>query len=96
MHEYGSINRMIAKPNPPSNTFPVSMIPWSRFDAFNLNIQKGYEYLFPIFTLGKFDVINGRCLLPLAVQVHHAVCDGFHISRFFNELQKLIEQFSTN
>ena len=29
-------------------------------------------------------------ILPLAIQVHHAVCDGFHICRFVNELQELI------
>ncbi len=94
--EYGSINRMIAKPNAPENTFPVSMIPWSSFEGFNLNLQKGYSYLLPIFTMGRFEIVNGRCLLPLAVQVHHAVCDGFHLSRFFNELQELIERFPTN
>ncbi len=33
---------------------------------------------------------DGRIVLPLAVQVHHAVCDGFHICRFVNELQELI------
>lgn len=26
---------------------------------------------------------------PLAIQVHHAVCDGFHLCRFVNELQDL-------
>lgn len=94
IQEYGSINRMIAKPNAPENTFPVSMIPWSSFEGFNLNLQKGYSYLLPIFTMGRFEIVNGRCLLPLAVQVHHAICDGFHLSRFINELQEMIEQFS--
>lgn len=94
--EYGTIERMMAKPYVPENTFPVSMIPWSSFNGFNLNLQKAYGYLLPIFTMGKFEAVNERYLLPLAVQVHHAVCDGFHLSRFFNELQELIEQFPTN
>lgn len=94
--KYGSIENMIAKPNVPQNTFPVSMIPWSNFQGFNLNLQKGYDYLLPIFTMGKFNIVNGRCLLPLAVQVHHAVCDGFHLSRFINEIQEMIEQFTLN
>ena len=94
IQEYGSINCMIAKPNAPENNFPVSMIPWSSFKGFNLNLQMGYDYLLPIFTMGKFQVVNGRCLLPLAVQVHHAICDGFHLSRFINELQEMIEQFT--
>lgn len=89
---FSSVKGMIAKPNIPPNHFPVSMIPWTTFEGFNLNLQKGYNYLLPIFTMGKYSEINGQYLIPLAIQVHHAVCDGFHISRFVNELQKLIEE----
>ncbi|MGL6108419.1 type A chloramphenicol O-acetyltransferase [Romboutsia sp.] len=87
---FSSVKGMIAKPNVPSNNFPVSMIPWTTFDGFNLNLQKGYEYLLPIFTIGRYYEENGKYMLPLAIQVHHAVCDGFHVSRFVNELQELI------
>ena len=90
MQKYGNRQGMIGKPNAPENTFPVSMIPWSTFEGFNLNLQKGYDYLIPIFTMGKYYQEDGRTILPLAIQVHHAVCDGFHICRFVNELQELI------
>ena len=63
------------------------MIPWESFDGFNLNLEKGYGYLLPIFTLGRYRKENGRTLLPLAMQVHHGVTDGFHVGRFFNRLQ---------
>ncbi|UOW69602.1 type A chloramphenicol O-acetyltransferase [Paraclostridium bifermentans] len=89
---FSSVKGMIAKPNVPTNNFPVSMIPWTTFEGFNLNLQKGYNYLLPIFTMGKYSEVNGQYLMPLAIQVHHAVCDGFHISSFVNELQKLIEE----
>lgn len=45
----------------------------------------------PIFTMGKFEEEGGKILLPLAVQLHHAVCDGFHLCRLVNELQDLLE-----
>lgn len=90
IQQYGNQNGMVGKPNAPQNTFPVSMIPWSSFDGFNLNLQKGYEYLLPIFTMGKFYKDAEKIILPLAIQVHHAVCDGFHLCRFINELQELI------
>ncbi len=90
--QYGEEKGLLGKPNPPANTFPVSMLPWIGFEGFNLNLQKGYDYLLPIFTMGKFDERNGKTLLPLAVQVHHAVCDGFHLSRFLEELQALLFQ----
>ena len=75
MQRYGSNYGMIGKPDVPENVFNVSMIPWSTFDGFNLNLQKGYDYLIPIFTMGKYYQENGRTILPLAIQVHHAVCD---------------------
>ena len=38
---------MMAKPNMPENAFTVSMIPWTSFDGFNLNV-KSFDYLIPI------------------------------------------------
>ncbi len=35
---------------------------------------------------------QNQCLLPLAVQVHHSVCDGLHLSRFIDELKENIEE----
>ncbi len=83
---YGNIEKFMAKPNLPENSFTVSMIPWETFDVFNLNVPN-FKYLAPIFTIGKFIEDNERFYIPLAVQVHHAVCDGFHVCRFINTLQ---------
>ena len=88
---YGAVQRMEAKPDTPENTFPVSMIPWTAFSGFNLNLPKGNDYLTPIFTMGKYEDVNGKRMLPLAVQAHHGVCDGFHVSRLINEVQEAID-----
>lgn len=80
----------VGKPDPPANCFTVSMIPWTTFEGFHLNLQKGYDYLLPMFTIGKYYEENERTMLPLAIQVHHAVCDGFHVCRFVQELQALL------
>lgn len=92
LSRYGNVEKMMAKPNLPANTFPVSMIPWTTFEGFNLNLQNGYDYLLPIFSFGKYYEENGKYLIPLSIQVHHAVCDGFHTCRFINELQELIDK----
>lgn len=91
MAQYSSHLGLEGKPGTPESTFPVSMLPWASFQGFNLNLQKGYDFLLPIFTMGKFQAENGRTLLPLAVQVHHGVCDGFHLCRFINGLQERLE-----
>lgn len=87
---YGSRHGITGKPDAPDNIFTVSMIPWTTFEGFHLNLQKDYDYLLPVFTMGKYVQEKERFFLPLAVQVHHAVCDGFHVCRFINELQELI------
>ena len=85
---YGNIMKYQAKPACPPNIFYVSMLPWIHFSSFDLNLEQGHNYLMPIFTLGKYITDNGKTLLPFAALVHHAVCDGWHISRFINELQQ--------
>lgn len=77
-----------------TNYFNVSCIPWTSFTGFNLNLQKGYDYFPPIFTIGKYFSDGNKVMLPLAIQVHHAVCDGFHLSRFINELQDYLNTFN--
>ena len=47
------------------------MLPWATFEGFNLNLQKGYNYLMPIFTIGKYYQENERIIIPIAIQVHH-------------------------
>jgi len=55
-----------------------------------LNLPRGEKYLLPIFTVGKFYEQSKKISLLLSVQVHHAACDGFHTSRFINELQEMV------
>lgn len=82
-----------SKPVVNNNLFNVSCIPWISFTGFNLNLQKGYDYFPPIFTIGKYYEADGKIILPLAIQVHHAVCDGYHLAKFINELQADLDSF---
>lgn len=97
LKSYGREESISPKPNMPKNCFPISCLPWISFTGFNLNIFADGSYLLPIFTWGKyFEIIengNTKIQIPLSIQVHHAVCDGFHVSRFVNELQELLERF---
>jgi len=71
------------------NIFFVSAIPWVSFTSFNINVANMQNFFSPMFTLGKYYTQDGKVLLPLAIQVHHSVCDGFHVARLFNELQEM-------
>lgn len=89
--QYGDCRGFVGKPGLPENCFDVSMLPWAGFEGFNLNLQRCYDYLRPIFTLGRCEEREGRYTLPLAVQVHHGVCDGYHTCRLVREVQEIID-----
>lgn len=89
LRDYGSLQKFEAKPNVPP-VFNVSAIPWQTFTSFHLELPGSQDYLLPIFTLGRYHEEQGKLKMPLALQVHHAVCDGFHACRFVQELQELI------
>lgn len=72
------------------NIFFVSAIPWVSFTSFNINVANMQNFFAPMFTIGKYYTQDGKVVLPVAVQVHHSVCDGFHVARMINELQELI------
>lgn len=90
--QYMQVGGFAPKNNTPPNHFSISSIPWTSFTGFNLNIYGNGTYLRPIFTFGKHFEQEGKVLLPLSVQVHHAVCDGFHVSRLIEEFQDLVNK----
>lgn len=44
----------------------------------------------PRFAWGKFFNAGDRLLMPLDVQAHHALMDGFHIGKFFETIQEYL------
>ena len=87
--QYGDAEGFLTKPNLPENSFTVSMMPWTSFESFQVNTPH-FRYLIPIFTMGRYWEEGGRWHLPLSMQVHHAVCDGFHACRFLDDLQESV------
>lgn len=78
------------KPGCPGNIFTISSVPWIDFTAFNINAFSKGTYLLPIFTIGKYTKSNGKIIMPLAIQVHHAVCDGLHVGKFIDSVKVLV------
>ena len=91
--EYSKSTRYAPKEGTPENSFNISMVPWLEFTAVNINVFDDGKFLLPIFTMGKCFERDGRRLLPLAIQAHHAVCDGYHVGLFVEKLQNEINRF---
>ena len=80
--------------NQPQNFFDVSCLPWVKYKHFDVHVFDEGKFLAPVLTWGKYEVQNGNALMPLTMNIHHAVADGFHLSRFFNEVQELIDSYA--
>ncbi|MGP4080629.1 type A chloramphenicol O-acetyltransferase [Pseudalkalibacillus sp. R45] len=91
INQYSDVKGLFPKENEPRNSFPISSVPWISFTGFNLNINNDDNYLLPIITGGKYFNQGDKVLLPVSVQMHHAVCDGYHASLFFSELQQFAD-----
>ena len=71
----------------------ISANPWLSFTSFDFTMSNINNFFAPMFTIGKYYVQDQRVLMPLAIQVHHAVCDGFHVGRLVNELQNICNSY---
>ena len=75
----------------PPNFFDVSCLPWVRYRHFDVHVFDEGTFLAPVVTWGRYEEEQGRLLMPLTMNIHHAVADGFHLSRFFREVQELMD-----
>ncbi len=74
------------------NFFHISNMPWLSFNAVTLTCQRHHEQFAPMFTIGKYAQVKERISLPLAIHANHAFIDGFHVARFFHELQEWLDE----
>jgi chloramphenicol O-acetyltransferase type A len=64
-----------------------SVIPWVSFTSFSHARRWGTDDAVPKLVFGKHRKVGGRRLMPVSVEVHHALVDGLHVGRFFQHFQ---------
>jgi chloramphenicol O-acetyltransferase type A len=68
----------------------LSAIPWVSFTSFQHAMNYHPHDSVPRLTWGKFfDDFRGKRMMPLSVQVHHAVVDGRHVGQYFQLVEKM-------
>lgn len=50
----------------------------------------------PRISWGKYVTVNGWTTLPVTLTVHHALADGLHISRFYENLDRELAALAEN
>jgi chloramphenicol O-acetyltransferase type A len=72
------------------NVIHFSALPWINFTSVSHARCFSFADSCPKITFGKIAEENGRKLLPVAVHVHHALADGYHVGLFIEQFQTLM------
>ena len=43
--------------------------------------------------IGKYHEVNGQMKMPVTVEFHHAVNDGYHAEQFFQKFEACLQNF---
>jgi len=70
----------------------VSAIPWVSFTGFQHARKTDHPDSIPRVVLGKYFEENGRLKMPVSLEVHHALADGYHVGLFFEHFQQFINK----
>lgn len=65
-------------------------LPWVSFTSFSHARNWGREDSVPKVAFGKFAQENDRALLPISVEVHHALVDGSDVGQYLNRLEEAL------
>jgi chloramphenicol O-acetyltransferase type A len=76
------------------NMIHCSMIPWISFTSFKHARRKDPTASIPRITMGKFFESGNQILMPLSVEVHHALVDGYHVGQYFEAVERNCADFS--
>lgn len=65
----------------------LSALPWLRFTSMQHAMQEHPGDSVPRISWGKYYSTEGKTLIPVSVQVHHALVDGRHVGAYFELLE---------
>ncbi len=69
-----------------------STLPWADFTAVNHARRLDIGRSIPKITFGKITRDKDKMWLPVDVHVSHALMDGFHVGKFIERFQELLNQ----
>lgn len=67
----------------------MSTFPWVSFTSLQHAMHYHPSDSVPRIVWGKFFEQDGKTLMPLSVQAHHAIVDGRHIGQFFQDFETM-------
>ncbi|RTQ47835.1 chloramphenicol acetyltransferase [Hymenobacter gummosus] len=69
-----------------------SAIPWVSFTGLTHARAFRHPDSVPKISVGRTRREGARLLMPVAVNAHHGLADGYHVGLFFEELQRALDE----
>jgi chloramphenicol O-acetyltransferase type A len=82
----------LLKPTMRDDLIYFTVLPWVSFTSFAHARTPGRGESVPRIAFGKFTAENERTLLPISVEVHHALMDGLHVGRYLSGLEEALRK----
>ena len=64
-----------------------SVIPWVHFTGVSHPRNYGGDDSIPKIVFGKYTLQDGAANMPISVEAHHSLMDGFHVGQYFEGFQ---------
>jgi len=74
------------------NIIHYSSLPWIKYTAITHPRMYHTDESIPKITFGKASLEDERRVMPVSVYAHHALMDGYHVGRYFELFQKLMNE----
>ena len=68
----------------------MSALPWISFTSVQHAMQLHPHDSVPRISWGKFFESEGRTMMPLSLQAHHALVDGVHVGQFYERVDEMV------
>ncbi len=76
--------------NLPRNLVAVTVLPDLVITGLDYNSPISAEGVYvPFVTFGKFREVNEKIMISAGIQFRHEVNDGYHVNKFYKELEKV-------
>ena len=69
-----------------------SVIPWISFTSFSHPRNYSTNDSIPKIVFGKYYNENGKYMMPISIEVHHALMDGYHLGVYLESLQHILNK----
>ncbi|MBS7788170.1 chloramphenicol acetyltransferase [Flavobacterium sp. CYK-55] len=69
-----------------------STIPWTSFTGLLHPTNFDPTESVPKITFGKFNIRDQKKYLPVSIEAHHGLVDGFHLAQYLEEFQRQLNQ----